>query len=161
MDEYRERVDINPLPLSQVIPFETLRWIAMPFAAAVGAFAASILVGMLIYSVAILVFGLSKDGWFLHYIGPFIISFVFANVWSRASGAVSPRSKDRSASLMSILLCILIIGCTILAWQKHSNEAAKTTVIACATVAGSLWAALIRWLSAPDPNNIKASRAEA
>ena len=100
----------------------TLRWVALPFAAFIGALLGSILLGIFSWWGAKLYGGFYEDGWYYRYLMPVFTSGAFGYFFSLISLAVAPKSKIIAATVMVTLLGVLSLVSIGLAWQMHYSH---------------------------------------
>ena len=99
-----------------------LRWIALPFAAFIGAFLGSALLALFQW-FSIKMFGpVSEDGWFARYVLPFLSSVFFGYFYSTISLEVAPTSKIIAATVMVTLLGVFSLFALFLAWNMQSTH---------------------------------------
>lgn len=149
MDEYKEQLTLSPYappeaalpPVSEKIPHEALRWIAMPFASILGACLGAIALVLFLWVGAKIAGGFSEDGWYMRYILPFFSSCILGYLWGHIAAAVAPRGKVIAATVMVTILCALMIVGVTLIWVSGRAEmgaAIQTTVGAVGTIVASI-----------------------
>lgn len=101
---------------------DTLRWVALPFAAFIGALLGSILLGIFSWWSAKLYGGFHEDGWYYRYLMPIFSSGAFGYFFSIISLAVAPKSKIIAATVMITLLGVFSLFSIGLAWRMHYSH---------------------------------------
>jgi hypothetical protein len=99
-----------------------LRWIALPFAAFIGAFLGSILLALFQWFSIKMWAQVSEDGWYVKYVMPFLSSVFFGYFFATISLEVAPTSKIIASTVMVTLLGVFSVFGLFLAWNMQSTH---------------------------------------
>jgi len=99
-----------------------LRWIALPFAAFIGAFLGSVLLALFQWFSIKMWAQVSEDGWYAKYVMPFLSSVFFGYFYSIISLEVAPRSKIIATTVMVTLFGVFSVFSLFLAWNMQSTH---------------------------------------
>lgn len=98
------------------------RWIALPFAAFIGALAGSILLGAFQWLSLKMYGGMSEDGWYFTYLLPFFSSIAFGYLFTIISLQVAPESKVIATTVMVTLLGVMNLIILFLGWKMQISD---------------------------------------
>jgi uncharacterized membrane protein YeaQ/YmgE (transglycosylase-associated protein family) len=99
-----------------------LRWIALPFAAFIGAFLGSVLLALFQWFSIKMWAQVSEDGWYAKYVMPFLSSVFFGYFYSIISLEVAPRSKIIATTVIVTLFGVFSVFSLFLAWNMQSTH---------------------------------------
>lgn len=103
----------------EAVRYDVLRWVAMPFAAVIGA---SLGAGVLVLMVFTAPAGFLLRGSYIVYIISIISAYVFGFLYAYIVYAISPRSKEVAVVVMTTVLCVMGTMMLILGWVLASDN---------------------------------------
>lgn len=108
---------------------EWLRWIALPFAAGIGGTVGAIALTLFLWLGMKMQGGFSEDGWYYRYVLPVMSSAAFGAIYSYIAWAMAPRGKQIAGTVMTTLLCMLMLLSIVITWGSDSIPAGRSVQV--------------------------------